>query len=285
MSTESNVDKKTVDGFGDEWTRFDQSELSDQERKAIFESYFSVFPWETLPPSAKGMDVGCGSGRWAKLVAPKVGHLYCLDPSSALDVARKNLAQNNNCEFIKATVDNIPINDSSLDFAYSLGVLHHIPDTQAGIDACVRKLKPGAPFLLYLYYAFDNKPIWFNFFWQLSDLLRKVISRLPHDLRYFTSQIFAILVYLPLAKLSWAFEKMGFKVENFPLSAYRNLSFYTMRTDALDRFGTRLEKRFTQNQIQAMMENSGLERIKFSKEVPFWCAVGYRRLSTPENEG
>ena len=66
-------------------------------------------------------------------------------------------------------------------------------------------------------------------------------------------------------------EKMGFNVENLPLSAYRELSFYTMRTDALDRFGTRLEQRFTRAQIEQMMESAGLEKIKFSEDLPFWC--------------
>ena len=61
-----------------------------------------------------------------------------------------------------------------------------------------------------------------------------------------------------------------------PLSAYRYLSFYTMRTDALDRFGTPLEQRFTRYEIKEMMERAGLERIEFYPDLPFWCAVGYR---------
>ena len=71
-------------------------------------------------------------------------------------------------------------------------------------------------------------------------------------------------------------EMMGFNVSSLPLIAYRNCSFYTMRTDALYRFGTRLEKRFSRNQVQFMMEKSGLNGIVFSEQVPFWCAVGYK---------
>jgi hypothetical protein len=66
------------------------------------------------------------------------------------------------------------------------------------------------------------------------------------------------------------------KVETFPLSQYRNNSFYTMRTDALDRFGTQLEQRFTKVEIQQMMENCGLENITFS-ETSFWTAIGYKK--------
>ena len=277
MNKKTNVDYETVEGFGDEWVRFDQSKLSSQERKAIFESYFSIFPWADLSKVAEGFDLGCGSGRWAKLVAPLVGRLHCIDPSVALDVARRNLSGFGNCEFHCATVDAIPVEDSSMDFGYSLGVLHHVPDTQAGIDACVKKLKPGAPFLVYLYYAFDRRPWWFRAIWRLSDVLRRAVSHLPHGLRYATSQTLALLVYLPLARVAQVAEKTGVDVSNFPLSTYRNLSFYTMRTDALDRFGTRLEQRFTREQIRSMMEKAGLERVVFSETAPFWCAVGYRR--------
>jgi 2-polyprenyl-3-methyl-5-hydroxy-6-metoxy-1,4-benzoquinol methylase len=44
-----------------------------------------------------------------------------------------------------------------MDFGYSLGVLHHIPDAQKALSDCVKKLKLGAPFLVYLYYSFDNR--------------------------------------------------------------------------------------------------------------------------------
>ena len=67
---------------------------------------------------------------------------------------------------------------------------------------------------------------------------------------------------------------MGADVANFPLSPYRRNSFYTMRTDALDRFGTRLEQRFSRDQIQGMMERAGLTGIVFRDGVPFWVACG-----------
>jgi SAM-dependent methyltransferase len=166
-----------------------------------------------------------------------------------------------------------------MDFGYSLGVLHHIPDTQAALASCVEKLKPGSPFLVYLYYAFDDKPWWFRVIWRVSNILRIMISRLPYGLRYLSSQILALLVYLPLARTALMLEKAGLDVSNFPLAAYGHRSFYTMRTDALDRFGTRIERRFTREEIRGMMEHAGLERIEFSNNIPFWCAVGYRRAT------
>src|SRR3954462_10758387 len=141
--TEGNIDRKTVEGFGEEWSTFDQKALGEAELNELFDSYFSIFPFDVLPSDAEGFDLGCGSGRWAKLVAPRVGRLHCIDPSIALDIARKNLAHMTNCSFHSATVDAIPLDNASMDFGYSLGVLHHVPDTQSGMTACVKKLKPG----------------------------------------------------------------------------------------------------------------------------------------------
>jgi len=211
------------------------------------------------------------------MVAPRVGKLHLIDASEeALAVARRNLQGADNCEFHLASVEEIPLPDNSCDFGYSLGVLHHIPDTQGGLRACVAKLKSGAPFLLYLYYRFDNRPVWFRAIWQTSELARSVVARLPHTLRYAVSQILAAIIYFPLARTAKVSEKLGMNVENFPLSQYRHNSFYVMRNDSLDRFGTQLEKRFTKAEIREMMEQAGLENITFSK-TSFWTAVGFKK--------
>ena len=275
---QTNVDLKTVEGFGEEWSRFDQTGMSETELAEQFERYFAVFPFERLPAGAEGFDLGCGSGRWAKLMAERVGRLHCIDASAeALAVAKKNLALAGNVEFHNASVAEIPLDDDSMDFGYSLGVLHHIPDTAEGIRSCVRKIKPGAPFLVYLYYAFDNRPAWFRGVWKFSELFRRTISVMPFGLKKVVTDGIAVTVYFPLAKIAALLEKTGANVESFPLSVYRHHSFYTMRTDALDRFGTRLEQRFTRAEITEMMTKAGLENIEFSDGFPFWCAVGFKK--------
>lgn len=278
VSAGRNIDHETVQGFGDEWSRFDQRRLDESELAQLFDRYFHIFPWSLLPDDAQGFDLGCGSGRWAKLVAPKVGRLHCIDASeAAIAVARANLQEAPNCSFHVASVDRLPPAVKLMDFGYSLGVLHHIPDTEAALQACVERLKPGAPFLLYLYYAFDNRPWWFRLLWRVSEVVRRNVSRMPMRLRYVASQVMASTIYYPLARLCRFLERMGLKVEDFPLSAYRAQSFYVMRTDALDRFGTRLEQRFTAIQIRRMMERAGLDRITFSDSIPYWCAVGFKK--------
>jgi SAM-dependent methyltransferase len=272
-----NVDVKTVDGFGVEWSRFDQSALSSDEHRALFDQYFRIFDFAALSANAEGFDAGCGSGRWARGVAPRVGVLHCVDASDrALQVARSLLKDCSNCRFHHASLDALPFEDGSMDFGYSLGVLHHLPDPAAGLMACTAKLKPGAPFLVYMYYAFDDKPTWYVHVWRVADVCRRVISRLPPRLRVLLADIVAVSVYWPLARVARMADRAGYDVSSFPLAFYRRRSFYTMRTDALDRLGTRVEHRFTQAQIHRMMTNAGLSAIRFSESTPYWCAIGTR---------
>ena len=272
-----NINTGVVKTFGEEWSKFHHAERESRDLQTLFQAYFSIFPWNELPPDAEGFDLGCGTGRWAHFVAQRVGSLHCIDASAAaLDVARRNLQMHSNCRFHCASVDAIPLADGSADFGYSLGVLHHVPDTEQGIRECARKLKPGAPLLIYLYYALDNRPPWFRTVWRLSDLVRQFISNLPFAIRSPLCDLIAASVYWPLARLSKMLERFGINVGLFPLSSYRNRSFYSMRTDALDRFGTGLEKRFTRKQVNSMMETAGFERIVFSESL-YWCAIGYRR--------
>ena len=240
-------------------------------------SVFPIFAPDERVINGTGADFGCGSARWARFVSDKVNSLICIDASEkAINVAKRNTADKSNCRVVQGKIDDLPIPDISLDFAYSLGVLHHLPDTGKAIKNCTCKLKTGAPFLIYLYYAFDNRPKWYALIWKCSDVFRKVISKSPFFIKYLLSNIISVVVYYPLARLALFLERMGINVSNIPLTEYRSKSFYTMRTDALDRFGTRLEHRFTQEQIKQMMEDAGLVNIQFSDIAPYWCALGIK---------
>lgn len=275
-----NLDRAVARGFGEEWSTFrqDKDHLSQQQRQEIFNDYFRIFPWHLLPPGGGvGIDIGCGTGRWSMLVAPRVQHLHLLDASAAaLAVAKQNLKTANNVSFHAKSVAEIPLPPQSLDFAYSLGVLHHVPDTQAAIEAIADKLKLGAPFLVYLYYALDNRPAWYRVLWRMTNMARFVISRLPHSQRLIVSQAIAVLVYWPLARSARLATRLGLPVRSLPLSYYADKSFYVMRTDAYDRFCTRLEKRFTRREIEHMLTRAGFTDVQFSNSVPFWCAVAIK---------
>ena len=277
QSGQANVDIRVVRAFGDEWTRFRNDSLRDDELREMFALYTAIFPWGDLPDGSVGFDAGCGSGRWARFFAQRVGHLHCVDASrDALDVARQTLADQNNVEFHHEDISTMSVPDGSCDFGYSLGVLHHIPDTERALRSCVSKLKPGAPLLVYIYYDLAGaSPIRVGLLKVVTGT-RWVIARLPFRLKVVVTGLIALTVYLPLARLALLLARLGRNPSFVPLFQYRNRSFYVMRNDALDRFGTRLEKRFDRDEISALLENAGLERVAFSEDPPWWVAVGWR---------
>ena len=71
-------------------------------------------------------------------------------------------------------------------------------------------------------------------------------------------------------------KKFNLKISSIPLYYYHDKPFYVMKNDSLDRFGTTLEKRFSQKEIREMMVKAGLKKIKFSKNEPYWVAIGYK---------
>ncbi len=242
MTDSPNVDVKTVQGFGEEWSKFTQAGLSDAERAEVFRQYFSLIDWTLVAADAS---------------------------REALKVAQSNVSAPN-VSFVEATPDSLPFPDGHFDLIFSLGVLHHVPDTEGAIRSLAPKLAPGGTLLLYLYYAFDNRPAWFRAVWKVSDLARRIISGLPFSMRYVISQLIAVCVYWPLARAARYLPVPA----SWPLRYYANRSFYFMRTDALDRFGTKLEKRFTRKQIEAMLESAGFSNIRFSDSMPYWvCAA------------
>lgn len=274
-----NMDQATVVGFGRQSLRFHRGGSSSAELSEVFDQYFSVFPWENLDKqNSVGADFGCGTGRWAKLVSERVGHLHVVEASSdAIGVARGNLAERTNVTFHNTSVEESPIADGSLDFAFSLGVLHHMPNTPKAIGDIERKLKPGAPFLIYLYYALDNRPAWYRAIWRASDLFRRTIQHLPFSLRWLCTQITAAVVYWPCARIAKVLEGLHRLPSSFPLAYYRDRSFYVMRMDAHDRLATNLEQRFSKSEILEMLTSVGFENVRFSDGAPYWCAVANKK--------
>ena len=275
----NNSNRDLVNHYGRQWADFNGNKRPIEETLKEFYGYFSIFPWEELPENAEGFDVGCGNGRWAEQVLKnkKVGLLNLIEPSNAIEVAKSKI-KSKKVKFHKATINGCKVKDNSQDFGYCLGVLHYIPNPESAMKACVDKLKPGAPFLVYMYYNFENRPWWFKLIWKCSDVLRKCISKMPYGMKKVCTDVIALTVYWPLAKLSKCFEILHLPYRNIPLSATRNDSFYNMRTVSLDRFGSVIEHRFSKKDIVKMMTECGLKKISFSNNPDVnWVAVGYKK--------
>tara|TARA_B100000963_G_C22610011_1_gene664410 strand:+ start:963 stop:1862 length:900 start_codon:yes stop_codon:yes gene_type:complete len=275
FSTEDdNLDQVTVDSFGEEWSKFNH--FDEVEIENIGNEYFDIVDFSVFNGSSTALDVGCGTGRWSIYLSSKFSNVFAMDPSKAIYSAATLTKDIPGIHLLKASVENIPFNDNTFDLVISLGVLHHIPDTQKALDSVVNKVKNGGQCLIYLYYALDNRSIGYKMIFYFSSFFRFFISKTPSFLKKVICDVIAVFVYMPFIYLSKLVkiilgENWGDKI---PLSYYTNKSFNVIRNDALDRFGTPLEQRFSKVQIESMMKKAGLREIKFSANQPYWHVIG-----------
>jgi len=272
---DENLDQEVINSFGHEWAAFDYSEAQTNEAlDAQFLAYCEPIDLSQFnPETSLAADFGAGSGRWTSRLLPYFSQVYALEPSNGANkVLTKKFLNESRVKILHETVGMNSIPSSSLDLAMSLGVLHHIPDTGLAIKDVASKIKSGGGFLCYLYYKLDNKPIYYRGLFWASNSIRWVISRLPYVMRRMIARIIAIVVYLPLARTSKLLGKKGLNVSNIPLHHYADMPFVMLQNDALDRFGTRLEQRFTKKEITEMLSNAGfdLSTLRFSDVEPFW---------------
>jgi ubiquinone/menaquinone biosynthesis C-methylase UbiE len=277
-----NIDEEVVRSFGDEWTKF--HDFSDETINDIAQEYFDLLNNGIINKNTYAIDIGCGTGRWTKYLSQRVGFIEAIDPSNAIFAADKLLGNIGNVRLTKASTESIPFDDDTFDFAMSVGVLHHIPDTQEAMKDCVKKVKPGGYFYCYIYHNLETRGSWFKFLFGLSDIIRKVVCRLPAGIKRVICDFLAIVIYMPLILWVRLLVFLGLRklATKMPLSAYNNKSFFVIRNDALDKFGTKLEQRFSKKEIEEMMRNCGLDNIVISPLSPFYHAIG--RKSKPGAE-
>jgi ubiquinone/menaquinone biosynthesis C-methylase UbiE len=274
LDDEDNLDKRTVNSFGAEWNKFDS--FKEEDLVIIGQDYFDLIKLSEINDFIV-LDVGCGSGRWANFLSTHVKFIEAIDPSSSIFSAASKFISKKNIRFTQASVSNMPFADETFDLIYSLGVLHHIPDTEEAIKKCCAKLKKNGLLLVYLYYNLDNRGVLYRTLFIVSNLFRIIISRLPNQIKKTTCDIISIIVYWPLVQVSRLVGLFSSNLsEKMPLSYYKKTSFHIMRNDALDRFGTPLERRFSKKEIEAMLIRFGFSNIKFSHQKPYWHVIAQK---------
>jgi SAM-dependent methyltransferase/uncharacterized protein YbaR (Trm112 family) len=264
-----------IAGFDDEWSRFREVGTADQSQ--VFDRYFDLVPTTCFARDLTVLDAGSGAGRWAHEVSQRGPRVIAVDLGRSIEVTRANTSPER-VACVQADLRALPLAAEAVDWAYSLGVLHHTEVPEVALANIVRTVRLNGLVLLYLYYALDQRGPLFRGVFQAVDLARRVISRQPRAAARAIATVIAATVYWPLARGGAIVERAGAPglAAKLPLSFYRHLSFATMRNDSLDRFGTRLERRYTRTEMQDLMDHSGLIDIHISASAPYWHGTGTR---------
>ncbi len=275
LKRDQNIDQGVIDSFGHEWATFHYGETETAEAlNTQFDAYCAPIDLSHFDPKKSiAADFGAGSGRWASRLIPFFSLVYALEPSDGASKVLKNkFAGEAKIVVLQETVGANSIPLESLDLAMSLGVLHHVPDTALAIKDVSLKIKPGGIFLCYLYYNLENKPTLYKLIFRCVNVVRKIVSGLPQKIKHFVTLVIAALVYWPLARFSKVLNRFRVNTSNIPLHHYADMPFVMLANDALDRFGTTLEQRFSKAEIIEMLSAADFDisTLKFSDIEPFW---------------
>lgn len=272
---DSNMDSATVASFGSEWQKFDKFSPAEVERVGM--EYFDVAGKDDINGKTI-LDAGCGSGRWSNYMSPRAAWIEAVDPSEAILSAARNHSNLPNVRFTQAGIAHLPFPPASFDTVVCLGVLHHMPDTRQALHQLHFHLKPGGKLLLYLYYNLEGRGTFYKTLFRLSSALRKFVATRNPFWKKACADVLAFTVYVPLVLAARCCNLVAPSVAaRLPLSYYMDKSLRIMRNDALDRFGTPLEKRFSRQEIAAMLEASGFADIIFSSKAPYWHCIATKK--------
>jgi SAM-dependent methyltransferase len=142
-----------AESFGFQWTRFARTQLDSANGTTRSRDTFVEKTGWSLAELAGTcvLDVGCGMGRFAEIAADAGAEVYGIDLSRAVEAAHDNLGSRPNVHLFQADVMHLPFVPESFDFIYSIGVLHHTPDTRAAFRRLPALLKPGGRITIWVY--------------------------------------------------------------------------------------------------------------------------------------
>jgi SAM-dependent methyltransferase len=266
---------RTFESFGYEWTTFDDVRHEDE---GFAEIYFRDLDL-TILAGKRGLDAGCGKGRFTKFLAPHLNLMVALDGSEAVEAAVRNLGHLSNVVVVKADLRSAPFAPDSFDFISCLGVLHHLDDPRRGFERLVSYLAPGGIILLYLYSRpdhIDARSVALS----LARQVRRITTRLPHRVLRILCTPIAAALYVTVVLPGRAGERFRIPgLRTLPMFTYRHKPFRSLVLDTFDRLSAPVEYRYTWPELSTWFEPAGLV-VDHAREEAGWFVVAHRPPSS-----
>ena len=143
------------------------------------------------------LDVGCGMGKYLKVVSQQAQHVIGLDLSDSLIRARQVLQGRRNVHLVQGNILSPPIRTGNIDLVYSVGVLHHTPDTHNAFLRSAALVKPGGSLAVWLYPKDPTTGTYAEWVhWIQDDFLRPMTCRMPPRLLRLFSAVLGRLTFV-----------------------------------------------------------------------------------------
>jgi SAM-dependent methyltransferase len=239
-----------VQNFGFEWnlharTQLDTSNSDESERAFRAKTGFT-------PEQLRGkrlLDVGCGMGRFSDIASQWGATVVGIDLSLAVEAAQRNLGARENVHIAQADIFQLPFREGTFDFIFSIGVLHHTPNTKAAFGNLPRLLRQKGKIAIWVYSSYGRSQ------WRFSDFYRKFTPRLPKRLLYSLSYAAVPLYYVHAIPILGPFLRWLLPVSRHPKPDWRVL-------DTFDWYSPRYQWKHSYEQVFPWFEEQGLTEIR-----------------------
>lgn len=263
--------RRTKDSFGYQWTRFSEMAVDFREN---FLNYIRPID-EPFFKGKRGLDVGCGFGRHIFHAATFGAEMVGVDISAAIDSTRRNVAHLPNVHLVQANLYQLPFRQGTFDFAYSIGVLHHLPEPERGFRSVVSMVRPSGAVFIWVY---SKSRRILNF--QL-ECVRRVTTRLPKPAQAWVAFVGALIdwvFFITPYRLLAAMPGVGDAVRKRSLARIKLYSRYPFQVawaDWFDRLAAPIRFYYNAADLTEWLARAGLERTAISPTGLFgWRAYG-----------
>jgi ubiquinone/menaquinone biosynthesis C-methylase UbiE len=247
-----------VGSFGYQWNAFAKAQLDSANGTTRSRDMFvekTGFPLDTLRGKTV-LDAGCGMGRFAEVCIQAGADLHAIDLSTAVEAAARNLGHHPNASFYQADIMNLPFADNTFDVVYSIGVLHHTPDTKRAFLSLTRLVKPGGRIAIWVYST--KLKLMFG-----GELLRMVTPRLSKPMLLKASKVAIPLYHVHRLPLVGRITTALLPTSLNPDPEWRWL-------DTFDWYSPRYQWKHTYEEVEGWFREAGL--VNISRE-PFPVSV------------
>jgi len=256
--------KDSIKDFGDQFTKHSSVD-GYWGSKEMLQDIVNPFDLSEIKNKVV-CEVGVGSGRIVKNLSkfdPKL--IYGIEPSEAINVAKNN-NKNSEVEILFKQVSGQEIDfNNEIDYIFSLGVIHHIPEAEIVCKKIYQSLKKNGKFIIWVYGKEGNK-----LYLLIFNNLRKITRFLPYKILNFLSNILNVFLsfYIFLCK----FIKLPLK--DYMLNVLKKCSYSKRKYIIFDQLNPTYSKYYSKDDLKSLLTTSGFKKFKvFSRYNYSWTAI------------